>query len=200
MDLILEGVPIRYGTAEPWKVIAQRIGRTKPSRAPQAQDKRRKKNDGRPPDTAKELLHVKKGRRANASKAATSTASSSGHRRHASYPWSKNSCLLDSSLELIFRAVSRDFAGFSMKMDGLHPKLSLATLFEALSLRRTFEISPGGTDDLSLLLFEQRDGLRDHLLSCRIISHTSAFSSAFVCDNTTCGLCIISETDWFLHL
>jgi hypothetical protein len=41
-----EGVPIRYGQPEPWKVISQQIGRTKPSRAPNPEDKRRKKNDG----------------------------------------------------------------------------------------------------------------------------------------------------------
>ncbi|KAF9032059.1 hypothetical protein BJ165DRAFT_1358081 [Panaeolus papilionaceus] len=59
----LEGAPIRYGDAEPWKVIAAHIGRTKKSRAPDpAEGKKRKRNDGRPPDTAKELLQVKKPR------------------------------------------------------------------------------------------------------------------------------------------
>lgn len=54
------GVPIRYGQSERWKFVADQIGRTKPSRAPDVADRRRKKNDGRPPDTAKELLDPKK--------------------------------------------------------------------------------------------------------------------------------------------
>ena len=41
-------------------MVADKIGRTKPSHAPEAADRRRKKNDGRPPDTAKELLDLKK--------------------------------------------------------------------------------------------------------------------------------------------
>ncbi|KAK0184170.1 hypothetical protein F5146DRAFT_1125905 [Armillaria mellea] len=51
----LVGSPIRYGRAEPWKVYAETIGRTKPSRAPQPIVSRRKKIDGRPPDTRQEL-------------------------------------------------------------------------------------------------------------------------------------------------
>jgi hypothetical protein len=53
-ELVLEGSKIRYGQAEPWKVTAAHIGRTKPSRAPQPDEKKRKKNDGRPP-TAPEI-------------------------------------------------------------------------------------------------------------------------------------------------
>ena len=51
-----EGVPIRYGQAERWKSVRDRIGRTKPSRAPNITVKKRRRNDGRPPDTVKELL------------------------------------------------------------------------------------------------------------------------------------------------
>jgi hypothetical protein len=54
--LISDGAPIRYGIAEPWKVKAAEIERTKPSRAPKPDEKKRKKNDGRPPDTVNELL------------------------------------------------------------------------------------------------------------------------------------------------
>jgi len=55
-NLISDGAPIRYEIAEPWKVKAAEIGRTKPSRAPKPDEKKRKKNDGRPPDTVNELL------------------------------------------------------------------------------------------------------------------------------------------------
>lgn len=53
------GAPIRYGEAEPWKKIAAKIGRTHPVRAPGARESRRKKNDGRAPDTNKELTAIK---------------------------------------------------------------------------------------------------------------------------------------------
>jgi hypothetical protein len=52
-----EGIPIRYRRPEAWKVIAAEIGRTKPTRAEKPNEKKRKKNDGRPPDTIKELLN-----------------------------------------------------------------------------------------------------------------------------------------------
>lgn len=47
---ILAGIPIRYGAPELWKAKAVAIGRTKPSRAPKPDEKKHKKNDGRPPD------------------------------------------------------------------------------------------------------------------------------------------------------
>ncbi|KAJ7017996.1 hypothetical protein C8F04DRAFT_978179 [Mycena alexandri] len=138
------GVPIRHGQAEPWKVIAQHIGRTKPGRAPNAANSRRKlKNDGRPPDTSAELLgKLKSGK--GASKAAP----------HSSYPWSRNSCWLDSSLELIFNPVMRDFLGFSS--------------------RHTL---PGSASDVSNALSLQRDSLRDHIKACRLIRSTNSFES-----------------------
>lgn len=52
-DASSEGIPIRYGAPESWKKVAARIGRTKPSRDGR---KGKKKNDGRPPDTVKELV------------------------------------------------------------------------------------------------------------------------------------------------
>jgi len=96
-DRILGGVPIRYGQAEPWKVVAAQIGRTKPTRANRLQDKKRKKNDGRPPDTIKELVQVKVKRE---------TGFVLGP---ASYPWKNNSCWLDTSLELTLITVMRHF-------------------------------------------------------------------------------------------
>ena len=59
----LGGVSIRYGAPEYWKTKAAILGRTKPSRAPNPEEKRRKKNDGHPPDTVKELLGRPKGKK-----------------------------------------------------------------------------------------------------------------------------------------
>jgi hypothetical protein len=59
--LLLEGIPIRYRRPEAWKVTAAEIGRTKPTRTAKPGEKKRKKNDGRPPDTIKELFKPIKG-------------------------------------------------------------------------------------------------------------------------------------------
>lgn len=125
------GVPIRYGRAEPWKVIAQQIGQTKPSRAPKPEESKRKKNDGRPPDTAKELL-------GKSSKHKAPTVKNTKHYAMGfalqSYPWSKNSCWLDSSLNLLYRAISRDFPDFSKRFQGLNTNMALKALFSAYKL------------------------------------------------------------------
>lgn len=63
LKLLLEGIPIRYRRPEAWKVTAAEIGRTKPTRAAKPGEKKRKKNDGRPPDTIKELFKPEKARR-----------------------------------------------------------------------------------------------------------------------------------------
>ena len=60
-DRIIGGVPIQYGQAEPWKVVAAQIGCIKPTQASQLQDKECKKNDGWPPDTIKELVKQETG-------------------------------------------------------------------------------------------------------------------------------------------
>ena len=84
------GIPTQYGPHEPWKIVAQAHGRTKPFRPPrgaspelsegQQQPKKRYSmqktvNDGRPPDTEKALL---KSRQKIRSKGAHSTDASKG--------------------------------------------------------------------------------------------------------------------------
>ena len=59
--MLLEGIPIRYRWPEAWKVTAAEIGRTKPTCVAKPGEKKRKKNDGRPPDTIKELFKPEKG-------------------------------------------------------------------------------------------------------------------------------------------
>ncbi|KAJ6473065.1 hypothetical protein C8R45DRAFT_1163444 [Mycena sanguinolenta] len=108
------GVPIRYGQAKPWKVISQQIGRTKPSRAPETSSSQRKKNDGRPPDTSAELLGSLKSNKG-------SSKGPSKPDRLVGYPWANNSCWLDSALELLFSAVTRNFADFSSRFDDINP-------------------------------------------------------------------------------
>ncbi|KAF9529541.1 hypothetical protein CPB83DRAFT_882745 [Crepidotus variabilis] len=56
-EATVKGIPIRHGNAERWKLVKQDLGRTKAHRGPDVATKKRgQKNDGRPPNTIKELL------------------------------------------------------------------------------------------------------------------------------------------------
>jgi hypothetical protein len=169
---LLEGVPIRYGQPEPWKAIAQQIGRTKPSRTPQSTAQKRKKNDGRPPDTSRELLGHKRVKTESAAPTKKAILSPS-------YPWANNSCWLDTSLELLYQTVTRDFQDFSSRFAELHPETSLHTLYRLLDLRQLTNID-GGKEDLSLNLSQQRDNFRKHLHSRKLIKSITSFESLFV--------------------
>jgi hypothetical protein len=116
LTTISEGQLIRYGQPEPWKIIANNIGRTKPSRAG---DTKRKKNDGRPPDTTKELLKPERSKKKSETqqlikfKTQPKPKPSNITLGPVSYPWKDNSCWLDTSLELIYVTLMRDFDGFA---------------------------------------------------------------------------------------
>ncbi|EPQ59388.1 hypothetical protein GLOTRDRAFT_70775 [Gloeophyllum trabeum ATCC 11539] len=144
------GVPIRYGSAEPWKLVASRIGRTKPTRAPEAYERRRYKNDGRPPDTAKELAETRsKSRKLQKSQIRSDEKKAETLERniYQSYPWSNNSCWLDTALELLFNVVAASN----------HPRIKD---------RRTW-------------LTEQRDSYRTRLKHYRCISAEDDLKSLF---------------------
>lgn len=198
-----EGTLIRYGEAEPWKAIAQHIGRTKPSRMPAPELTKRKKNDGRPPDTAKELLKKppKKSTLSSPMKRVTSqpnrspslpaklgTTKSNPSKAspkdlvlgNASYPWKKNSCWLDSSLELLFRALMRDFDDFTSacSQEGSQTtKGLLSALYELFKARQSQK-----SDDLNItsILGKQRDDFRKLLKKGRIIDSVDGYESVFV--------------------
>ncbi|KAJ6478267.1 hypothetical protein C8R45DRAFT_1216466 [Mycena sanguinolenta] len=163
----IAGVPIRYGQAEPWKVISQQIGRTKPSRAPETSSSQRKKNDGRPPDTSAELLGSSKSNKG-------SSKGPSKPDRLVGYPWANNSCWLDSALELLFSAVTRDFTDFSSRFDDINPECAITPLFKIMQLRHTMAGSGGNPLDMLRL---QRDGFRAHLKKCRLIASVTQFDS-----------------------
>ncbi|KAH9949621.1 hypothetical protein B0H21DRAFT_836748, partial [Amylocystis lapponica] len=107
------GAPIRYGAPEPWKAVAARIGHSHKSRAPDARDTRRRKNDGRPPDTTKELVPPAKRKKHN-KQVVGASLQDSGDKTvpppqapkteptsqpsdlcEPSYQWADNSCWLD---------------------------------------------------------------------------------------------------------
>ncbi|KAJ7753231.1 hypothetical protein B0H16DRAFT_1835398 [Mycena metata] len=133
------GIPIRYGTAEDWKRSGHRSSRKGKGRTP--------RKDGRPPDTSSELV----GHRRNGNKAQslfnTPTPSPPpplppppAPARRPSYSWHKNSCYLDTSLELIFQTVSRDFdSQFVPRATTLHTAESLKVLVDFLVARQKLE-------------------------------------------------------------
>lgn len=128
-------------------MIASNIGRTKPGRASRPEDKNRKKNDGRPPDTKDELLHPSKN---------TNTVSKFGP---PSYPWDANSCWLDTSLELLFVSVMRNFDDFSSLFNSVPKNSGLYALYTTLNSRRLINHDE---DDriVTQALKKHRDALR----------------------------------------
>lgn len=173
------GTPIRYGQPEPWKAIKLQIGRTKSSRASQP-GKSRGKNDGRPPDTSKELLS-KKGKSSQKGKSAQIPPSNEQPvlNSHPSYPWRANSCWLDTSLELLFIAVTRDFQDFVKRFQGGRDNTTLWIIRELFELRLQMETS-GGTQDPVKELGFHRDIVRTHLLDRGIIKQDNTFQGLFV--------------------
>ncbi|KAF9547111.1 hypothetical protein CPC08DRAFT_648853 [Agrocybe pediades] len=168
------GTPIRYGESEPWKKTAAKIGRTKPSRAPDiAETKRKSKSDGRPPDTVKELVITP----AKKKKKNTDPLFD-----NPSYPWNLNSCWLDTSLQILFIALKRSpdeyYALQEMYNKPGSERSLLATIFDKLLERYEAEGSttPLTTPKLRL----HRDLIRQSLKSEKIIKTISAFQSLFV--------------------
>ncbi|KIJ93842.1 hypothetical protein K443DRAFT_111442, partial [Laccaria amethystina LaAM-08-1] len=123
-----EGIPIRYRRPEAWKVIAAEIGRTKPTHAEKPNEKKRKKNDGRPPDTIKELLN-KSTNQTLRGKNPTKKTSSRRTFGPPSYPWKNNSCWLDTALELLYIVLMRDHEEFLIILDYLDENSALKGWF-----------------------------------------------------------------------
>jgi hypothetical protein len=144
-------------------------GRTKPSRAPKQEEKRRKKNDGRPPDTVKELLGLPNSRKVN-----TSNNLNLGP---PAYPWSSNSCWLDASLQVLYMAVTRDFDEFKTVCEPLDPDIALGALYAIFRDRFDLDFKE---KTASTILKLQRDALRVFLRRKNIISSLNNPESAVV--------------------
>jgi hypothetical protein len=172
----LGGVPIRYGAAEYWKTKAATLGRTKPSRAPKPVEKQRKKNDGRPPDTVKELFGHRNNKKAAHAKPPPK-ASQKLKLGHPAYPWSANSCWLDASLQVLYMAVTRDFNEFKTICEPLDTDVGLGALYAIFQDR--FDLG-FDEDDMSSILESQRDALRVFLHKKKIIHSLNKPESAVV--------------------
>ena len=105
---------------------AAEIGRTKPSCAPKPAEKQCKKNDGRPPNTSKELIGAPAKKSISKLPNTTLTTDSTNKLTlkpqpktsekvkfgSPSYPWRANSCWLDASLEVLYAAITVDPVDF----------------------------------------------------------------------------------------
>lgn len=144
-----QGTLVYYGDRErAWKKNAEEYGRTKLTQ-------NRKKtipNDGRPPDTAKVLMNGK-----------ITTSFLPG------YPWRDNSCWLDTSLELLYRAFSPVNQQLREALGKINSSTVIGTLYYALSEHYLME--GGGNTEYSSLLSAKRDQFRTLLLDKKIL-HT----------------------------
>ncbi|KAF8833213.1 hypothetical protein BDN67DRAFT_986171, partial [Paxillus ammoniavirescens] len=167
------GVKICYGESQRWKRVAQNIGRTKPERAPEARTRKRSTNDGRGPDTAKELLKEPN--------VPSKALAKSGLRP--SYPWENNSCWLDCSLELIYTTVSTMFyADFHPRFPQGDNSYSIQKLLTAMDFRMTLV----DLKQASAMLRDQWNSLRQELKRAGIITDLSDMDSLFMSNCTVC--------------
>jgi len=174
---ISAGIPIRYGAPEPWKAKAVAIGRTKPSRAPKLDDKKRKKNDGRPPDTIKDLLLNTATKKATKSTQKITKAPKLGP---AAYQWSTNSCWLDASLQVLYIIVTKHYNEFNGIFQHLKEDCGLRALYEAVNARVDLDLDDENVYDT---LMSQRDQLRIFLHKKAVIEELDRPESAVVSRN-----------------
>jgi hypothetical protein len=163
---------------------AATLGRTKPSRAPKPEEKQRKKNDGRPPDTVKELLGHPKSKKVAKVMVKLEPAQKMSKKLDlglpkAAYPWSGNSCWLDTSLQVLYMAVTRDFNEFKNICEPLDPDVALGALYAMFRDRFGLELEDS-EDNMSAVLESQRDAFRIFLHEKKIISSLSKPESAVV--------------------
>lgn len=200
-QVYLGGTLTRYGKARRWTIMKERIGRTKPSRAPDKSDSKRTRNDGRPPDTVKELLGAqsKRGKKRarpmivsseseeeeeapkspkKVKKTQTALVTVVQQARHIPlYPWRANSCWLDSSLAILHAVF--DYAQHDLcdLLTPLSPKSLLFLVYTLYLERQELDIT---RPDVSTILSNSRDFLRRRLKENRIIKKLSGFECLYV--------------------
>ncbi|KAJ7166933.1 hypothetical protein C8R46DRAFT_899417, partial [Mycena filopes] len=176
----IAGILIRYGQPEDWK------GKPRSSRKGK---KRTPRKDGRPPDTSKELVgRGRKGVKKSSNPKAPSTTPAPSPpppqpipRYRPSYVWDRNSCYLDTSLELIFQVVSRGFEHqFVARANTLHPAESLKGLVEFMVSRKRLEdVVDETTLSVSQTLGIQRTEFRRFLKRTLIVPEPYNYNPLF---------------------
>jgi len=182
-------------------LVKKVYGTTKTTRSADPADSKRKKNDGRPPDTVKELLmpKVKKKqltieeslpKKTAARKPKTTNKKEDSllppaylALEHPSYPWNQNSCWLDTSLQLLYVAVHSSVPEFRRIYDALPEDSTIQVVLTGLFKRYDIDEANKTT---SAVLRSQRDYLRKYLKRKKAIKSATGFESLFVCILNVC--------------
>ena len=158
--------------------MKEKIGRTKPTRALGVAEKKRVKNNGRPPDTTKELLNT---RPSKTQKKETTVLRQNlnlpTHHRITSYIWENNSCWLDTSLKLLHATVSHRFVDFTQVCQRLPAGSVLRLLFDMLEVRQNV---PPDTPELQESMSLQRTNLHKRLVKAKEVRSMLSYESLFV--------------------
>ncbi|KZT52878.1 hypothetical protein CALCODRAFT_440896 [Calocera cornea HHB12733] len=165
------GIRTRYGQPEPWKAVQKATGHSKLNRAkiPASYS-----NDGRPPDTASRLSQYNSPTKPKMKTSFKATEYRLG------IPWSKNSCWLDTWLELLFQMISLDSLAFTNSYANLPPNTIDAAFYELMVSR----IEAQGTNEAALQtqLAIARDNFRKKLAMYGDVEEDfNAFGSLTVC-------------------
>jgi hypothetical protein len=148
------------GLAERWKQVAEIFGRTKPHRPTQGSNTQAI-DDGRGHDTAAELLGTKK------TKGAMKTGDNPVSKPVTmlpGYKWADNSCWLDTSLQILWMAVSAKSPSFHLRFSGIHNGMIVRELFQVLYQRNSVEYaSSSDTAWVMMTLEGQKNHFRNYL-------------------------------------
>lgn len=150
----VERTPLGHGRPERWVRMLEEHGRTKPSRAPDPPSRKRKLNDGRPPDTKEELFQPKPKKR-QTNPGASNRLLEFGP---PGYPWKSNSCWLDTSLELLFVSAMRNFGDLSACFATVPEDSLLYRFYKTLESRKEIDY-----DEPDLVVSEELSRHRDDL-------------------------------------
>jgi len=185
-------------------VVKKIYGTTKTTRSADPADRKRKKNDGRPPDTVAELLMPKakkqltleesipkkstapKPKTSNKKKDPSTTKPTENRPTipklgPASYRWNANSCWLDASLQVLYMTVTKKFDEFKAIFQHLKPNRGLKPFYEAIN--GWVELDLELEEDALAILMSQRDQLRIFLHKKKIITSLDRPESAVVSRN-----------------
>ncbi|KAJ3553953.1 hypothetical protein NP233_g12527 [Leucocoprinus birnbaumii] len=171
---VLVGRPIRHGQPEPWKMVKERIGQTKPSQTIEMSPK--KKSDARPPDTQRELTRPVTHRATQNTRPKAAGATLIKTFGNPGYPYKQSSCWLDSTLELLFHALQRSMGDLSALSLHIDP---LSIIGEIIKSFREREVMSLVDDSLARRLSEQRDLIRECLFLDKKISGTETTGTFF---------------------
>jgi hypothetical protein len=170
----LEGGRYHWGDREYFKRIKADIGRTKPSRSPQKQGQTTKYfNDGRAPDTAKQLVGPQKKTQALTKKSKTAGGDPANPKGKKSdfipqdslqvgFPWAKNSCWLDSPLQVLYAATLHEEEAYTEYFADVDPKSSFL-FFKKTVESHTFDPMKATARGILSNMTKTRNAMRSNL-------------------------------------